>query len=95
MRVRARKLAEDSVVILDTEEWGTCQLEPCGFNDTMWWFITMRDREEWIVWYCGDSDTRHAALENHVIRVSDREGPIMFSSRTATQLHSLDMEGMA
>ena len=87
-----RRAAEDSVVILDCEEWGTVQLEPGSFSDTQWWFDCLYDGQAWLVWYDGESDTWEAALHEHVHDVSQADGVELHRGVEPLRLHSLDRE---
>lgn len=45
------------VVIHDSEEWGTVQLRPIGFDTARWWFSVRHDGVDWVVWYDGGEDS--------------------------------------
>lgn len=92
---RARKLAEDSVVILDTEEWGTVELEPRWFNDSQWLFDCLFDGDVWLVWFDGEADIWEASLQEYVHDVNKTDGVVLARGLEPMRLTSLDAEGTA
>tara|TARA_R110002020_G_scaffold76728_4_gene194264 strand:- start:846 stop:1244 length:399 start_codon:yes stop_codon:yes gene_type:complete len=89
---RQRKAAEDSIVPLNTEEFGLLNLEPLGFTDTCWWFVTLRDSDGWLIWF--DGDDWFGAPENDVCHVDPTAGPVMFRNCESFVLHSLPEESV-
>ena len=89
---RERKLAEDSVVVLDCDEWGTVELEPRWFNDSQWVFDCLFDGDLWLVWYDGSADIWEAAPHEYVHDVNQVDGVVLARGMDPLRLCSLDAD---
>lgn len=92
---KAREASEGSVVILDTDEWGTVQLTIDSSSETQLWCSVVRDGETWVVWYDGDGDVWEAIADQYVSSINTTEGVKWHRDQQPLRLHSLDAEVQA
>lgn len=84
-----RAAHDHTVVVHDSDEWGTVELRPSGFDTTRWWFAVRHDGVDWVVWYDGHEE-RWAAVSLEDVDVCNGSE---FKAKVTAELHMLTPVG--